>query len=137
MVSFVVPGTMLHPSCITTTAVTIAPKLYDTVSKPGSKLSFKNELMITYNTMWITTEMKSKVLPSVQNVSWRFSGLFKGNHIRPNMGCCYSNKTNHPLCQCSLLCGAKYSAYPQWRILAEMKMRLRKMRKLMKYLKYL
>ena len=46
MAFFVVPRTRLHLPCITMTAVTIAPKLHDQVSKPGSKLPFKNELTI-------------------------------------------------------------------------------------------
>ena len=62
MASLVVPGSRLHPPRITMTAVTTAPKLHDEVAKPGSKLPFKNELMIAYCTTWKATEIKGKVI---------------------------------------------------------------------------
>lgn len=59
MTSFVVPGTRLHPSHITMAVDITASKLYDKVSKTGSKLPLKNELMTIMDT--VTTKRKLRV----------------------------------------------------------------------------
>ena len=62
MASNGVPGSRLKPLPKAVSSATGIPTIHAVVTKPGSKVPFKNELMLAYGTAWKTTRIKGTVV---------------------------------------------------------------------------
>lgn len=62
MASSGVPGSRLNPPRKAILSATGIPAIHAVVTKPGSKVPFKNELMLAYGTAWKMTHIKGTVV---------------------------------------------------------------------------